>query len=560
MYSQILDAYANNKTPEYREVIAYYTTLAQDVPEVKLLTYGSTDAGYPLHLVVIDPDKDFDPAVSKAKGKAILFINNGIHPGEPDGIDACMQFCNKLLVTKTWQIDLPRMVICIIPVYNVDGSLNRNSISRVNQDGPEEYGFRGNDQNYDLNRDFIKCDSKNAQTFTSIFREWDPDLFIDTHVSNGADYQYVMTLIATQHNKLTPPLNTFLHTQLLPWLYNKMNGAGFPMCPYVDPVNDIPDSGIVAFLETPRYSTGYAALFNTIGFMPETHMLKPYPQRVEATLALLQNFAEFTALYHTDLLQARKVAKEFTSNAKTLPVHWQLNRNIADKISFDGYAAKYKPSDVSGVQRLWYDRSMPFTKDIAYYNTYDADITISLPEYYILPKAWYKVVERMQWNNISMYPLEKDTILMAEAYYIEDYKTVEHPFEGHYLHYAVSVKKELTPVQLHAGDWIIPVNQMASRYIAETLEPQSDDSFFNWNFFDPILNRKEWYSDYVFEDVAAVLLQEDVVLKAAFEQKKTDDPDFAANADAQLQFIFENSKYRELSYKRYPVFRYSGNF
>lgn len=558
MQSQILDLYRENKTPQYHEIIEYYEVLAKEDSIAELKTYGTTDAGYPLHLFIIDSDKDFDPAISKAKGKTILLINNGIHPGEPDGIDACLQLTNNLLVTKSWQADLSHLVICIIPVYNVDGCLNRNSISRVNQDGPEEYGFRGNDQNLDLNRDFVKCDSKNAQAFTTIFRTWDPDLFVDTHVSNGADYQYVMTLIATQHNKLSPPLNTFLNTTLLPYLYEAMHTGGFPMCPYVEPINEIPDNGIAAFLETPRYSTGYAALFNTIGFMPETHMLKPYPERVVATLLLLHTFIEFASTHYFALLEARREANTFVANTTSLPVHWQIDLEQKDQFVFSGYEAKYKTSEVSGAQRLWYDRNAPYTKTIDYLNTYNADIVIELPDYYILPKAWYKVVERLQWNNITMTPLNKDTLLEVEVYYIQDYKTIPNAFEGHYLHYDTEIKKDTIQMQFHAGDWMIPLNQNANRYIVEMLEPQSADAFFNWNFFDPILSRKEWYSDYVFEDVAAQLLQTDENLRIAFEKKKKDEPAFANNPELQLAFIFENSKYKEASYKRYPVYRYFG--
>ena len=71
-------------------------------------------------------------------------------------------------------------------------ALNRNSTTRTNQNGPESYGFRGNARNYDLNRDFIKSDTKNAKTFAQIFHLVQPDVFIDNHVSNGADYQYIL--------------------------------------------------------------------------------------------------------------------------------------------------------------------------------------------------------------------------------------------------------------------------------------------------------------------------------------------------------------------------------
>ena len=229
---------------------------------MQLLEYGPTDSGEPLHLIVVDIDKDFNPVSIRAKGKSILFINNGIHPGEPDGIDACLKLLNELSVAKDLNEQLKNVVLCIIPVYNIDGALNRNSTSRVNQDGPEEFGFRGNAQNYDLNRDFIKCESLNAQSFTEIFRTWDPDIFVDTHVSNGADYQYVMTLIATQHSKLQEPLGTYLKQNMLPELYSGIAETGYPMCPYINEIKRTPDEGISGFLDLGRYSTGYLSLIH----------------------------------------------------------------------------------------------------------------------------------------------------------------------------------------------------------------------------------------------------------------------------------------------------------
>lgn len=180
-------------------------------------------------------------------------------------------------------------VFLFIPIYNVDGCLNRQNTSRVNQLGPEQFGFRANCRNLDLNRDFIKCDSLAAQAFNRFFTAWSPDVMVDTHTSNGADYQYTMTLIHTQTDKLGEGLGSFLRDTMLPAIYADMNRRGCPTCPYVNPVKATPDDGIEDFLEVPRFSTGYAALHHTIGFMPETHMLKPFADRYAAMRALVES-------------------------------------------------------------------------------------------------------------------------------------------------------------------------------------------------------------------------------------------------------------------------------
>ena len=175
-----------------------------------------SDAGYPYQLVLYSNDGTADPEQWHAKGKLVILIINGIHPGEPDGIDASMMLIRDLVDGK---IRIPdQIALAVIPVYNIGGALNRNSFSRVNRDGPAAYGFRGNAQNLDLNRDFTKCDSKDARSFTEIFHWLSPEVQLDNHVSDGADYQYTMTLISTQWNKLGGALGKFAHEQFDPAL------------------------------------------------------------------------------------------------------------------------------------------------------------------------------------------------------------------------------------------------------------------------------------------------------------------------------------------------------
>src|ERR1041385_5049627 len=250
----VTEKYLDNKTVTYSEAIAFYRQLDSTYDNAKLLTYGMTDAGKPLHLFVISYDSDFDPASLHKKNKRILLINNGIHPGEPDGIDASMKWSENILKQHLYDSLLKNTVICIIPVYNIDGALNRGCCVRANQNGPEEYGTRANGQHLDLNRDFIKCEASNTKSLIEIFRAWDPDIFIDTHVSDGADYQYIMTLISSQHNKLTPVLGEFMKSKVTPFLFDEMKRSGNVMTPYVNTLKEIPDNGITGFLEIPRFS------------------------------------------------------------------------------------------------------------------------------------------------------------------------------------------------------------------------------------------------------------------------------------------------------------------
>ncbi|HLW50282.1 MAG TPA: M14 family zinc carboxypeptidase [Sphingobacteriaceae bacterium] len=537
-------------TATYQETMAFYQNLDQNYDQCKLLEYGNTDFGEPLRLLVLSKDKIFDPQAAKASGKLVLLINNGIHPGEPEGIDASMMLARDLLKADL----LPKnMVICIIPVYNVGGMNNRGR-SRANQNGPEAYGFRGNARNLDLNRDFIKTDSRNSRTFQEIFQTWQPDVFMDTHTSNGADYQYIMTLIDTQRDKLHPELAE-LAPRITGELYNRMEKSGFPMVPYVSFRGRTPESGIVSFMEGPRYSTGYAALHHTIGYMPETHMLKTYAQRVHSTYALLNHYIQVSSEQAEEIKSARKMALEASRSQKRFTLTYTLDTNRYEEIDFMGFESGSKPSEVSGQPRLFYDRDKPFTRKIRYYNRYKPVLEIEKPQAYVIPQAWHEVISLLQLNGVKVQQLERDTLMELDMYYITDFQTARAPYEGHYNHSQVKLRTERQQVQFYKGDYLVYMDQAANRYVVETLEPQAPDSFFNWNFFDSILSRKEYFSAYVFEDEAAQILRDNPELRAAFEEAKASDEQLRSNAQAQLSWIHSNSDYAEKTHMRYPIGR-----
>lgn len=538
------------QTATYEELIQHYQQLDERFEQAQLQTYGSTDFGKPLHLLVLSRDGLFSPAEAKEAGKLIILINNGIHPGEPEGMDASMMLSRDLLEEDR----LPEnAVICIIPVYNVGGMHNRRR-SRANQNGPNAYGFRGNARNLDLNRDFIKGDSRNSQTFQEIFHTWNPDVFMDTHTSNGADYQYTMTLIDTQRDKLQAQLQD-IAGKLTDNLYEKMQHSGFPMVPYVSFRGRTPESGIVSFMETPRYSTGYAALHHTIGYMPETHMLKNYSERVHSTYALLEHFIFSSSHFASDIQKAREAAWEAVRKQDEFVLSWKLDTSQYEEIDFLGYESGSKPSLVSGQDRLYYDRDKPFKRSIRYYNRYEPALKIQAPRAYVIPLAWHEVIDLLHLNGVKTQRIERDTLLELEMYYIVDYQTSRGPYEGHYNHSAVQLRSEKQTIQLYQGDYVVYTDQPAKRYIVEVLEPQAPDSFFNWNFFDSVLSRKEYFSAYVFEDEAAQMLTKDPALRKALEQAKATDENLRNSGQAQLSWIHAQSEYAEKTHNRYPIGR-----
>jgi len=540
------------ETGTYEEVISYYEKLAEAYPSVDLIEFGSTDSGYPLHLAIYNADGEFDLDKIR-KSHSFILINNGIHPGESDGIDATMMLFRDMAGDS---INSPKnTIVATIPIYNVGGALNRNSGTRTNQNGPKEYGFRGNARNFDLNRDFIKADTKNAQTFYEIFHYVDPEVFIDNHVSNGADYQYTLTHLFTQHDKLGGNLGKYLNETMMPALEDSLKNKNWDITPYVNVFNDVPEAGFSQFMDSPRYSTGYTTLWNTLGMMVETHMLKRYDKRVYGTYELMQSMIRITDKESTRIKDLRNQAKRKYLTDRHYNLKFEVDEENPSKRDFKGYEAENIASEVTGGERLKYDDSKEFTKEIAYYDNFKATEEIEIPRAYVIPQGWWQVVDRLKMNNIKMEPLDRDTLIQVEVYKIEDYDTSKNPYEGHYPHQNTKVSKNTEEVRFRKGDFLVTTFQDGARYLLETLEPSATDSFFNWNFFDTVLQQKEGFSPYVFEDKAKELLDSDAELQKEFDQKKREDADFRNNWYAQLDWLHKQSSNYEEAHLRYPIFR-----
>lgn len=556
-FTTLFETSNGTETPEYKDVISYYQDLADAYREITLFEIGETDSGNPLHLVVFNADGKTNIKDIKSSTKNRMLINNGIHPGESDGIDASMMMLRDIVQNDSLKELYKNTLITVIPIYNIGGALNRNSHTRANQNGPKEYGFRGNAQNYDLNRDFVKQDTKNAAAFAEIFHTVDPDVFIDNHVSNGADYQYAITHLFTQHNKLGGALGQFLETQMRPALESSLIVKKIPITPYVNVWGSTPDKGWSQFYDSPRYSTGYTTLFNTLGMMVETHMLKPYKIRVEQTYELMLSMLDFTEERSSDIKALRKNAVKDILAKETYPISFEIDRKKEPSLlQFRGYKGEMIDSKVTTGKRLFYDKNKPYIEAVDYYNQYKPKKEITIPKAYILKNGWNRVIERLENNQIEFTKFDKDTTLTVETYHIDNFRT-RNAYEGHYLHYNTTVKVDTIPVTFSKGDLYIPTQQNGVRYIIETLEPEATDSFFNWNFFDTVLQQKEGYSSYVFEDIAEQFLKENPEVKKEFEDKLKSDEKFAKNPGAQLNFIYKKSPHYEKAHRLLPIFRVS---
>ena len=543
--------FSGDTTATWEQAIARYDELDHLHTKATLITIGNDDDGSLIHLFVIGAD----PATIRSEGKNVLWITNAIHAGEPDGVDASLMLAQALLEDDHLTGLTEHTVVCIVPMYNVSGARQRQRPSRPDQNGPVSHGMRANARNLDLNRDFIKMDAQNTWAMITALAFVDPDVYFETHVSDGADHQYVMELLLTQKDRLSSALSDFMTGTLEPELSAWMAKEKIKMCPYFETLEETPEAGLMAFYDAPRYSTGFNALFDRIGVLSESHMLKAYADRVNATFQLMLATLGSMEAHHDELARTRKSAKDATAAASGFGFNFKLDTTTTRMLTWEGYVATHDPSPVSGYPVLGYDHARPTRTTVPWFEHYEPAFTIAKPAGYLVPAAWREAIERLRIAGVPLGGLNTDSMISAEAYRVEDFHTSEAPIEGHYRHNGVRCSVTSETLTVHKGDVIVPMGSPADRFVMNVLEPQAEDSWFNWGFFDAILQQKEWFNAYAFEGIAADLLKKDVALREALDEKRATDPALAADAWSQLYFVFQRSPWFEEAYRRYPVLR-----
>lgn len=550
---EIPNLHNENETFSYNEVINYYKQLADSSERAILIELGMSDAGLPIHALVATNTAISEENMDHLRNSRwVMAINNGIHPGESCGVDASLHFLNSYL----WTPPSPNSneMIVVIPMYNIGGALNRSCCTRANQDGPESQGFRGNARNFDLNRDLIKADTRNTLALYELFKRFDPEVFIDTHSTNGADYPYDMTLITSPWQKYPEAMHDILQ-RAENAIFAEMAETEYAMSPYVNVHGTPPNDGFPMFPEGAMYTTGYAALHGALAFVTEAHMLKPYDVRVEATREFIERMLSLgnEANFGQAIAGARDIARSQWNDRQV--IDWEIDFTLADTLNFNTYAFEYVESEVTGGERLLYSDEIE-TIRLPYYNQLKPVTTIVVPREYYIPIGQWEIIDRFEAVGVEMARMEwsPDVEMLVRQFHIDSYELSDSPYEGHVRLENLDVS--LTERTLPAGVYMkVSTDQDMGRYLQEALHPLAPSSFAAWNMFSAYLQQKEWYSDYVFEDTAKQLLEENDELRAAFESKLEEDSEFAENARAQLYYIYINSPYYEEEHMHLPYYQ-----
>ncbi|WP_233510983.1 M14 family metallopeptidase [Dyella psychrodurans] len=550
-------------TPSYEQTQAYLQRLQQAAPDkIKLETFGITPRGLPMTVVIASSNGTFTPDVARAAHKPIVLLQAGIHPGEIEGKDAGLMLLRDIAVAGKYPHLLDHVVLVYIPVFSVDGHENSSPYNRINQNGPDSMGFRGQAQYLNLNRDYIKADAPEMQAWLKLWQTWLPDFLVDVHTTDGADYQYDLTWYTEDPHKLDPAVAAWQHKTIVDEAMPAYEKHGHLASIYLEFRDGRdPRKGIENFGSGPRFSTGYAALQNRPALLVETHMLKSYAVRVYAVYDLLHvllddiNRDPAALLAATAKADADTIARMQDAKAQ-VPLTFRLDPTPAP-FELKGYAFTQTHSDISNDAWIQYDPTRPETYRIDNWNNLLPDLSIAPPAAYVVPGEWTSIIEKLDAHGIAYrrigHPMKE---VDATAYQLDEPQWSSTPFEGHLMLRNFTLRAVPAEVTLPAGSVIVPMNQRAANVAIELLEPQAPDSLLRWGFLNAIFETKEYGEPRVLEKLAREMMAKDPKLKAEFEQKLHDDPAFAADSRARLAFFFERSPwYSVQAVGAYPVLR-----
>ena len=550
-------------TPSYADTLAYLERLQQAAPGViHLATFGTTPEGRPMTVVIASGDGTFNPAAARAAGMPVVLVQAGIHPGEIEGKDAGLMLLRDIAITHKYPHVLDHLVLVYIPVYSVDGHENSSPYHRINQNGPDSMGFRGQSQYLNLNRDYVKADAPETLAWLKLWQRWQPDFLIDVHTTDGADYQYDLTWYTEDPHKLDPAVSAWQHDAIVNHAmpaYEKRGHLGSIYLEFKDGRD--PRKGIENFGSGQRFSTGYAALQNRPALLIETHMLKSYENRVHAVYDLVELMLQQINQHPAALLaadakaDADTIARAHDAHA-LVPLTFKPDPQ-STKFELKGYAFTLTHSDISNSNWIQYDPSQPKTYAIDNWNGLLPDLSISPPAAYAVPAQWTAIIDKLDAHGIHYQRLEHPLKIQAEGYQLDHPQWGSQPFEGHLMLRTFTLKDVPShEVELPVGSVIVPLDQPAANVVINLLEPQAPDSLLRWGFLDAMFETKEYAEPRVLEKLARDMLARDPALKTEFEQKLHDDPSFAANPGARLEFFFERSPwYTAQQIGAYPVLR-----
>ena len=541
-------------SPSYDDTIAWLRELVAAAPQLKLVSLGKSSDGRDIWMVVASQQKQFTPEALRKGGKPIVFAQAGIHAGEIDGKDAGMILLRDMTVRGTKRELLERANFLFVPIFNVDGHERNSRFSRPNQRGPEVMGWRTTSRNLNLNRDYAKADAPEMQAMLRALNQWQPDLYLDLHVTDGADYQYDITFGFNPVGGHSPAIAGWLEKTFRPSLTTDLGAAG-----HIPGPTDVPNwtdpldwkKGIKSWMSDPRFSNGYGDVRHLPTVLLETHSLKPYDQRVLGTYVFLESALRVAGQSAAELRAA--IGADTKRRSATIPLTWEDDPAApSETLEYRGIETRVVPSEIAGGVRLEYT-GKPATATVPYQRK-RVSSSVSRPKAYWIPAAWRDVIERLQVHGIQVERVDEAREVPVTMYRLEEAKFEAEAFEGRVRLSATPVAEKRTE-RFARGSARVSMDQPLGDLAAVLCEPGSPDSFFQWGFFNEVLQQTEYIEPYVIEPMAERMMAADPKLAQEFRDKLASDEAFRGSAEQRRRWFYMRTAFVDERWKLFPIAR-----
>ncbi|RZM74095.1 peptidase M14 [Pseudoalteromonas rubra] len=541
------------ESPDYAKTMAFIDRLVAANPtQFKAVTIGRSDAGRDIKMLVASEANQFSPAMIKNNNKPTLLIQAGIHAGEIDGKDAMFMLLRDIATGKRRDI-LNKVNLLFIPILNVDGHERRSTYNRINQRGPALMGYRTNGLNLNLNRDYTKLDTPGVRAIMQVVNQYQPAMYLDLHVTDGADYQYDITYgFNPSFASESPAVAKVLEQHFTPMIDEKLREQGHEPGPLVF-VMDKRDfkKGLAGWVASPRFSNGWADIKALPSILLENHSLKPYKQRVLGTYVFVDGVIDALAEHQQALAKAVETEQHF------VPDELVVERSYAEKpdpIAFKGIAYKRFESALSGQMEAKYLGEPKLYEQLPVYWQKVEKRKVKVPNAFYIPPAYTNTVDKLKLHGITVEQLNTDVLaddLVQLA--IKSYKFADAPFEGRF-RVSAEFEQQAVPATLSLSGWFRVSTQQAGGELAtHLLHPSAPDSLFAWGDFPGVFQRTEYVENYALEPFARKMLKDNPAMALAFDKKISEDKAFANDPKARMEWLYQRTPYYDQAYLKYPI-------
>ncbi|MEM5548147.1 M14 family metallopeptidase [Pseudoalteromonas fuliginea] len=539
-------------SPNYADTMAFVDRLVAANPtQFQSQTIGYSYSKRAIKMLIASEQGFFESGQMANSTKPTIFIQAGIHSGEIDGKDAMFMLLRDIATGKRRDI-LKKVNILFIPILNVDGHERSSAFNRINQRGPTKMGFRTNANNLNLNRDFTKLDTPEVRSVLKVINDYNPNLYIDVHVTDGADYQYDVTygynpVFSSESPAVSDALNQFFK----PLIDETLAKQGHTPGPLVF-VMDKRDfkKGLAGWVATPRFSNGWGDLKSLPTILVENHSLKPYKQRVLGTYVFLDGAINALSKHGHELANAVKKEQEFVP--KQLIVKRGYAKQADTITQFKGIEYSSSMNALSGQNEVKYLGKAHTYTDLPIYWQKDVQHTVEVPKAFFIPPVYIDIIEKLKLHGVSINKLEGENTQPLKVAKVAEYTFDKVPFEGRF---RVSASFDYIPaINVDLDGWYqVTTQQKAGELAVHLLHPEAPDSFFAWGEFNTIFQRTEYMENYALIPYARQMLKDNPKLALAFDKKINDDKTFAQDADARLNWLYEQSPFYDQAYLKYPI-------